>query len=290
VRYDAMFRELAALDADIIGLNEVTCNCLERLLHEDWVRQQYTVSVVPDNACCAHVSTLIAGSFGNLLLSKYIPSSLAWVDQPGDGRHSHVMSLRLCDPHEGGEPKRIAVCSTHLTACPWLMEGRRKRQLAHLTSTLTTKLDSDRLDACVIMGDFNFHREAENASIPERWSEVPAVVDLGATWDFGKNRMLAHYLPLHNIYNGLGLGTQFGWPSPMRLDRVLVFGSTFDCAAAAARLFADQPIDERACGQPPLPQTGRVLQESHRSLPWQDFLHPSDHFGIFLELLWRHDR
>ena len=74
------------------------------------------------------------------------------------------------------------------------------------------------------MGDFNFHREAENASIPDGWRELPAVVDLGATWDYGKNAMLAHYLPLRNLYNGLGLGAHLGWPSPMRLDRVLVSG------------------------------------------------------------------
>ena len=44
------------------------------------------------------------------------------------------------------------------------------------------------------MGDFNFHREAENASIPEGWGEVPAVMALGPTWDCTKNAMLPHYL------------------------------------------------------------------------------------------------
>ena len=58
------------------------------------------------------------------------------------------------------------------------------------------------------MGDFNFHREAENASIPEGWAEVPAVVNLGTTWSFERNKMLPHYLPLRNFYNGLGLGAR----------------------------------------------------------------------------------
>ena len=136
------------------------------------------------------------------------------------------------------------------------------------------------------MGDYNFHREAENGSIPAGWREVPAVVALGETWDFGRNSMLAHYLPIRNIYNGLGLGTSVAWPSPMRLDRVLVHGTALDCGVevATARLFADQPIHERARGRPPLPHTGPELREAHRALPWQEYLFQSDHFGICVEL------
>ena len=121
-------------------------------------------------------------------------------------------------------------------------------------------------------------------TVPDGWREVPAVVALGDTWDFARNRMLAHYLPLRNIYNGLGLGSRFGWPSPMRLDRVVVHGAALDETAAEARLFADAPIDERARGRPPLPMTGGELREAHRALPWQEYLHVSDHFGVCLEL------
>ena len=286
VRHESICRELESLDADILGLNEVTAPLLERLLREEWVRRSYTASVAPNDARCAHVTTLTR--FGNLLLSRVRPASVEYIDQPGDGRQSHVMSLRLCG-RRGGEPLSVAVCSTHLTACPWLMEGRRKVQLAHLASALAARSDgsssSSSSSACVVMGDFNFHREAENASIPDGWGEVPAVVALGATWDFGRNAMLAHYLPVHNIYNGLGLGAGLGWPSPMRLDRVLVRASgQLGLAAATARIFADQPIHERARGRPPLPQAGPELRAAHRAVPWQEYLHPSDHFGICVEL------
>lgn len=284
VRHNAICQELSALDADVIGLNEVTLSLLDRILQETWVREQYTVSCVPGDPRCSHVSTLLGGSFGNLLLSKIQPEFVEYIDQPGDGRQSHVMSFRIRSGHAASLSRehRIAVCSTHLTACPWLMEGRRRRQLAHLTSTLASDTRSPKFDASVVMGDYNFHRELENASIPNGWEEVPAVVALGATWDFGKNAMLAHYLPLHNIYNGMGLGVSFGWPSPMRLDRVLVHGTAL-CKTTTARLFANQPIHERGRGREPLPQTGRELRESHRTLPWQEYLHPSDHFGIALE-------
>ena len=279
VRHDAICRELEALDADVIGLNEVTRPLLERLLREEWMRR-YTVSLVPDDARYGHMATLLGdGALGNLLLSRVAPVSVEYVDQPGDGRQSHVMTL-LFSESESVVPRRVALCSAHFTAFPWLMEGRRKRQLQHLTSALA----AGDFDLCVVMGDFNFHREAENASIPAGWREVPAVVALGATWDFAANTMLAHYLPLRNIYNGLGLGTSFGWPSRMRLDRILLHGTAFDCQAAKARLFANEPVEERARQRSPLPQTGRELQEAHRALPWQEYLFPSDHFGICLDL------
>jgi len=290
VRHESICQELASLDADIIGLNEVTIPLLERLLREEWIRSRYTASVALDDARCGHISTLIGGAFGNLLLSRIRPAYVEYIDQPGDGRQAHVMRLHLRG--RGGELLCVSVCSTHLTAFPWLMEGRRKVQLAHLTSALTRSQSSccsaSAHHACVVMGDLNFHREAENASIPDGWAEVPAVVALGATWDFARNSMLAHYLPVRNIYNGLGLGASLGWPSPMRLDRVLVHSSeALELSwnsTATARIFADQPIHERAKGRPPLPQAGPELCEAHRSVPWQEYLHPSDHFGIYVEL------
>ena len=266
-RYDAILKELETLDADVICLNEVTRTLLERVLREPWVRRSYTASAI----------TKPEGSFGNLLLSKITPVTIDYIEQPGDGRHSHVATLDLSID---GRQLKVAVCSTHLTAFPYLMETRRMTQLAHLTSTLAT----GGFDVACVMGDFNFHREAETSSIPEGWAELPAVVSLGPTWDLSRNAMLPHYLPLRNLYNGFGLGERFGWPSPMRLDRVLVRGAGATCDPGSARIFADQPIHERARGRPPLPQTGRELSEAHRNLPWEEYLHPSDHFGIFFEL------
>jgi len=256
---------------------QVTLTLLNTILETPWVRSRYTVSVVPgEEACCNHISTLQEGNFGNLLLSKIAPVAVDFIDQLG-GRHSHMFTLDLC---VGGRKQSVAVCSTHLTACPWLMEGRRRKQLAQVTSAI----EATGPDVACVMGDFNFHREAENSSIPVGWAEIPAIVKLGPTWDFAKNPLLPHYLPLQNIYNGLGLGKRFGWPSRMRLDRVLVFGSNLNCETGEARIICDQPIHERARGKPPLPQSGCVLREAHRSLPWEEYLCPSDHFGINFKL------
>ena len=285
IRHEAILRELASLDADVIGLNEVTKTLLERILQAPWVRRSYTVSAVPEDARCEGLGCVTAGAFGNLLLSKIAPVSVVYVEQLGDGRHGHAMSFCLSDPQGGDQPLHVTVCAAHLTAAPWVMEGRRRKQLEHVTSALTTGLSRGAsVDSCVIMGDYNFHREAENASIPSGWAEVPAVVSLGPTWSLERNAMLPHYLPLCNLYNGFGLSASLGWPSPMRLDRVLVHGHALESAGAKARLFADQPIDDRARGRAALPRTGRELREAHRALPWQEYLHPSDHFGILLEL------
>ena len=74
----------------------------------------------------------------------------------------------------------------------------------------------------------------------------------------------------------------------MRLDRVLVRagngGGQLDSGAAKARIFADQPVHEKGKGKKALPQTGPELQEAHRALPWEEYLHISDHFGIFVEI------
>ena len=139
---DAICRELAALDADVIGLNEVTQTLLQRVLREEWVRRSYTVSAVPDDERCSHLSALVEGAHGNVLLSKIPPVSVEYLDQLSGKVQSHVMALRIQLP-DGSRPLNIAVCSTHLTAFPWLMEGRRKRQLEHLTSALTATAESN---------------------------------------------------------------------------------------------------------------------------------------------------
>jgi endonuclease/exonuclease/phosphatase family metal-dependent hydrolase len=78
VRYDAILRELLEVDADIIGLNEVTVTLLKRLLEEEWVRDNYTASAIPDDGRCSCVSSTVTGStaFGNLLLSRIKPISV----------------------------------------------------------------------------------------------------------------------------------------------------------------------------------------------------------------------
>jgi len=93
------------------------------------------------------------------------------------------------------------------------------------------------------------------------------VAALGPTWDIPGNPLISHMLPERHLYNGFGFG-QF-WPNQMRLDRVLVRGPALDCEQSHSRLFANRPIH-------PDPQ--------ERTESWQEYLFPSDHFGILVDI------
>ena len=110
-------------------------------------------------------------------------------------------------------------------------------------------------------------REAENASIPAGWSGLPDAgqhVGLQAQCDAGA-------LPHCTIST----------PDPGPRDR----------ARPRRCRGATQPVHERVKGMAPLPQSGAELRAAHRVLPWQEYLHCFDHFGIVVELpaCCRHD-
>lgn len=271
VRHEAICDELMELDADVIGLNEVTATFLARLLRDERVRATYTVSTVLDDSMCQeHAAVRGLPHMGNVLLSRWAPVALEYVTlATGRSREVHVMTLSLC-PAPGARPLRVACASAHFQAFPWLFERIRRTELHGVAAELwpaSSSASATPPDGAVIMGDFNFHREAETSSIPEGWSEFPSVRDLGPTWDSPGNPMLNIMLPQHNVYNGMGTG--FGWPNRLRLDRVVARGGALDRESATARLFANARIHN---GQEAVTE------------PWQEYLFPSDHFGIVVDI------
>ena len=271
IRYKTICEELQSLDAHVIGLNEVTPTFLERLLGYDWVREKYSVTVVCDHPDCTDLAAAHGQSgFGNILLSRIHPVSVEYIPCPGRQREFHVVSLCLT-PEAGVKPIIVAVASVHFKAFPWINESQRKFELGALATELTAS--GRNFDACIAMGDFNFHRESENSSIPHGWHEIPKVVELGPTWQAGPNPMIPKMLPSYNIYNGFGTG--WGWSNCLRLDRVLVHGAGLNLNTVDARLFANCPV-----------YRGEI--KSHNSgekdLPWKEYLYPSDHFGITFDI------
>ena len=186
-----------------------------------------------------------AGKQLHLLLSKIALVTIDYIEQPGDGRHSHVATLDLS---VGGRQLKVAVLDApHRVSLP---DGKpTQAQLAHLTSALAERASTSRA-----MGDFNFHREAENASIPEGWVELPAVVSLGPTWDLGATPCC--------------LTISFATCTTASARRALAgrarCGSTACwCVAGATcdpgrRDLVDQPVHELARGWPPLPRRARA--------------------------------
>eukprot|EP00944_MAST-04C_sp_MAST-4C-sp1_P007550 g7550.t1 len=269
VRYQAICKELQSLNAHIIGLNEVTRNFLRRLLEEDWVRKDYVLSAILDHSECAGLAaTRGHKSFGNVILSKIPPEAIEYIPCPNRTREFHVASLRLAG-EKNGKSVFIAVASVHFQAFPWINESRRQAELHALAAELQAL--NRNYDACIMMGDFNFHRESENSSIPFGWQEIPSIVALGPTWCNGENPMIEAMLPSYNIYNGFGTG--WGWPNLLRLDRVLIQGTGLNSNEVNAKLFSNRPVYE--C----IKHTG-----DEKVVVWKDYLYPSDHYGIVFDI------
>merc|ERR1712216_548438 len=107
--------------------------------------------------------------------------------------------------------------------------------------------------------------------------------------------MIRHYLP--KIW--WGAIWSLSWPVQMRLDRVIVAsksrGPHVDLHSCNVELFADVPVQE-GCDPEMTEQVGLLMKPlafcaslvqhlwSHRRQPWQEYLFPSDHFGLLIDL------
>merc|ERR1712137_794780 len=104
----------------------------------------------------------------------------------------------------------------------------------------------------VILGDVNFHSEAENEVIPREFVDGGLLLGLVTpTFDSNVNLMHQHMWP--------------GWDvEPMRLDRILVREET--CLVSSMSICFDEPIRSSSFFPPPA------------------WLFPSDHFGLVGEI------
>ena len=170
--------------------------------------------------------------FWHVILSKIPPEAIEYIPCPNRTREFHVASLRLAG-EKNGKSVFIAVASVHFQAFPWINESRRQAELHALAAELQAL--NRNYDACIMMGDFNFHRESENSSIPFGWQEIPSIVALGPTWCNGANPMIEAMLP-HTTYTMVlapdGAGQIF-----LRLDRVLIQGTGLNSNEVNANSF-----------------------------------------------------
>jgi endonuclease/exonuclease/phosphatase family metal-dependent hydrolase len=279
-RFRKTLKELERTDADIIGLNEVTQYFLGLLAEEAWVRKGYTLSTVPGEEMSGN--TAVSKKFGNVLLSRIPLASLCHIQMP-NGREAEAAIIHT--RHRGLEVRTL-VTSVHLIAFPTMIAQR-----ASEIQGLTLKLEAgDDWDVAVVLGDFNFHREAESQSIPDGWIELPGALQK-YTFDTVRNPMIRHYLP--KIWWGAFCEVQ------MRLDRVIVAhkscGPRVNLHASNVELFADVPVDEAgqhelvapagmAMGLLNFPFSMAQQLWNHRRQPWKEYLFPSDHFGLLVNL------
>jgi len=278
-RFRKSMQELEKADADVIGLNEVTQYFLGMLAEEAWIRKGYMLSTVPGEE--EPENTAVSQKFGNVLLSRVPVASLSHIQMP-NGRQAEAAIVHTT---HGGLQVRTLVTSVHLTAFPTQV-AQRANEIKSLTSRLGQE---DVWDLAVVVGDFNFHREAESHSIPDGWVELPAALEK-YTFDMARNPMIRHYLP--KIW--WGAIWSLIWPVQMRLDRAIVasksHGPHVDLHACNVDLFADVPVqqglDHEMIAPAGMAFPFSLAQHlwSHRRRPWQEYLFPSDHFGLLIDL------
>jgi poly(A) polymerase len=268
-RFRKSIRDLEKADADVIGLNEVTQHFLRMLADEAWIRKDYTLSTVPGEEEPENIA--VFRKFGNVLLSRMPVARLCHIEMPTK-RHAEAAIIHTT---HGGQDVRTLVTSAHFIAFP-TQAAQRANEIKLLTERLGIE---DDWDIAAVFGDFNFHREAESDSIPDGWAEPPAA--LGKyTFDTELNPMIRHYLP--KIWWGSFC------PVQMRLDRIIINsrrgGPDVDLHACNVRLFANTLVNEEQDHEISAPAGFFQQLWNHRRLPWEEYLFPSDHFGLIIDL------
>jgi poly(A) polymerase len=212
---------LKNLDADIIGLNEVTPPFLELLQEQDWVRDNYYLS---DGL--ATKTTSVNGSIvfsksemGNIILSKVPFKSL---------RSFSFSSTASCQRNViigTFFDSDLVICSAHITAYEQYFK-RRETQMKELVEDLPEK-------NTIILGDLNLHLISENKLITDigyedLWQPTEEDQD-GFTWDTKLNLMITKFLILDR--------------RRMRLDRIIAKnGCEWKTDEKGVNMFATEPV------------------------------------------------
>jgi poly(A) polymerase len=204
-RRPLLIAELERADADVIALQEVERDLLDRLLAAGWVRARYTV--------CTDPAGRDVDDSGVLLLSR-VPVLEA-------GRHvlgpyKQVTAITVAGP---AVVAAVHLTSDHSTDGP----GRRDAELADLASGLAG------LDVPVVVaGDFNDGGDtpARRLGLRDAWAEAHGPDDATATFDPVRNPLAA-------------VGSLTGRAA--RLDRVLLRGG--ELTVLDASLAGDVPRD-----------------------------------------------
>eukprot|EP01006_Ploeotia_vitrea_P066159 TRINITY_DN94435_c0_g1_i1.p1 TRINITY_DN94435_c0_g1~~TRINITY_DN94435_c0_g1_i1.p1 ORF type:complete len:364 (+),score=40.05 TRINITY_DN94435_c0_g1_i1:34-1125(+) len=267
-RHAAVSEELQALDADVITLNEVTRIWFDFLTEQEWVKDNYYVIA----------DLYAAGSFGNLVLSKELPVSAATLRTAMRRRPPLMVDLGF-----------VCVIATHLSARSNRVPDREKElkeiyELAHQQANRNV----------LILGDLNFHSETENVLIADDYTDLWP--DGPFTFDAHLNLMIDHLWPLGFEHRR------------MRLDRVLLKSDCIHCTDIS--LFGNTPVypagevaqQAKANLTPkkgtllhnPVDVFSRTVQFfcddvwgidfATRRPPKEEYLMPSDHFGIVMTL------
>jgi endonuclease/exonuclease/phosphatase family metal-dependent hydrolase len=283
-RYRKILKELAEIDADVVGMNEVTSNfltylqsklisgCLLLKSRDDpWVQQNYYLSdaVIAGDKTYNGTLSSFGYQMGNLLLTKFPCETLfhytfqdKWLK-----RGEPVIIVCMFPQFSWSGPiigvipdrrgRKVGFCTVHFTARSSHHESRRN-QLQQLMDVIFRK--NKACDDLFLFGDFNLHHSNEESILSahhlvDLWSATHHPTDLSFTFDAKTNSLIQmKYFTLER--------------RRMRLDRIVlhskeeISGKSLWFPKSPVRIFANKAVYE-----------GK----------W-DYLYCSDHFGLHVDV------
>ncbi|KAL6065166.1 Endonuclease [Balamuthia mandrillaris] len=265
-RIPVLLELLRRSEADVIGLEEVTRPFLKALLAEEWVREGYYVSEIPERG-----STITP--YGQVLLCR-IPFHSLQMAKFSQNKGVILGCIKLNN-------RLVYLPVVHLTSEYHVAEHttvskrdallyKRKRQLSIVFSgACPLGLDEDDGTDCVLMGDFNFGDEAkENQLIrgdfEDSWLTLH-MSEAGFTFDPSVNNLAA-------------LNSQTG--ASRRLDRILVRSPFRRWQPTEVTLLGTEPFEIQLSKEEEENEGEEEEEEGKKQGVTTVTLFPSDHFGV----------
>ncbi|RNF14921.1 RNA editing complex protein MP99 [Trypanosoma conorhini] len=255
-RYVALAKTLEALDADVIGMQEVEPAWWKYLSEQPWVRERYALS-------CNGDSHVIRPWGVMLLVRRHLRvEGMHHANVPAFAGHTSVMPEVTIAV---SKKVPVTIGSLHLLA-PYNKNNvnNRTTQLENLTKRMRTRPSlAGSLPGAIVMGDFNdcasnYFTFPPEMGFKDAWSLLHPEDDSnceGYTIDGNRNAYAGHIIEREF----------FG-----RADRVLF---------ASRHL---QPIHTELVGTTPVRGLGITRQVNcDKAVP--EYLYPSDHFGLLVE-------
>jgi len=141
---------LPKLNADIIGLNEVSPDFLKLLLEREWVRSSYFLSQVDEQAFAESSNGCV---FGNVVLTRYFPSGFSTFKFDTHWRDALMLEFEKVEGAERG----VCFLMGHLKAGGTEEEVEKRRgQFVQVG-----KHFENNKDTAIFMGDLNTQKEDE---------------------------------------------------------------------------------------------------------------------------------
>jgi poly(A) polymerase len=233
-RIPGLVQQMQDMTCDILALQEVTPTFLDALCQQEWVREHYFLSTIPDSPAL--------GQYGQIVLSRF---PVQHVDYLEHSRHKRTLIVTLATT-----PFPICVAVVHLTSNRRKQAAeRRTEQLSQLVALRHTPHPQRPPQAqWLIMGDFN-----SRGNEPSTTLEAAGFID---AWELLHPDTPGYtFDPDSNPLAAIASQSQ----TPGRLDRIFVQAEHAQLFPSQAHITATKPIRT-------LPTLGPLHPSDHYAL------------------------